>query len=103
MRLVPGVTLPTLALGMTAAAIALFVLWLTPAPFESKATIAMRSVYFREYPIPEQMNLLSQRAKSRKFLAKVVEDFNLYPKLRASGEGEKAIDKVRSDIRISNQ
>jgi uncharacterized protein involved in exopolysaccharide biosynthesis len=102
MRLMTGVTLPTLALGMTAAAIAVLVLWLTPAPYESKATIAMRSAYFREYPMPEQMNLLTQRTTSREFLAKVIEEFNLYPDLRAKGEIEKAISKVRSDIRISN-
>ena len=103
MRLTTGVTLQALGWGMTAAAIAVFVLWLMPAPYESKATIAMRSAYFREYPIPEQMNLLSQRTKSREFLAKVVDDLNLYPNLRASGEQEKAIDRVRGDIRISNQ
>ena len=102
MRLVTGVTLPALTLGMMGAAIAVLVLWLTPAPYESQATIAMRSAYFREYPIPEQMNLLSQRTKSRDFLAKVVEEFNLYPNLRARGKEEKAIEKVRSDIRISN-
>jgi uncharacterized protein involved in exopolysaccharide biosynthesis len=32
----------------------------------------------------------------------VIEEFNLYPDLRAKGEIEKAINKVRSNIRISN-
>lgn len=104
MRLMTGVTLPALALGMTATAIAVLILWLTPpsVPYESKATIAMRSAYFREYPIPGQMNLLTQRTTSREFLAKVIDEFNLYPDLRAKGEIEKALNKVRSNIRISN-
>ena len=102
MRLVTGVTLPALACGIAAAAIATVFLWLAPTVYESQAMLVMRSAYFREYPIPEQMKLLSQRTTNREFLSKVIQEFNLYPDLRAKGEEEKAINKVRSDIHISN-
>jgi uncharacterized protein involved in exopolysaccharide biosynthesis len=103
MRLRTGLTATVLAFGVIAAAIAALVLSLTPRPYESHAIVTIRSTYFRDYPVPDQMRTLAQRVTSRDFLRRVINEFNLYPNLRSSGETERVIEKVRKGIRISSQ
>ena len=103
MRLTTRLALQSGAFGIAAAAIAGAALWLAPAPYESHAVIYARSAILGVPKIPDHMRLVTQRITSEKRLANIIDELDLYPELRAKGEAEKAITRMRGNIRISSQ
>ncbi len=103
MRLTTGLALQSGAFGFAAMALAGAALWFAPAPYESHAVIYTRSAILGVPKTPDQMRVLTQRAMSEKRLANIIDEFDLYPDLRAKGESEKAITTMRGNIRISSR
>ena len=101
MQITRGLTFQSVVIGIAAAAIAVVALKIMPEPYESQATVSIRTAYLTQ-PVADEMSALVERVLSQRNMVQVMQAFNLYPELRAKGQPEKALQKIRAGIRISN-
>jgi hypothetical protein len=101
MQITRGLTFQALAFGIATAAIGVVALKIMPVPYESQATTSMRTAYLTQ-PVAEEMKTLIDRVLSKRNMVQVMETFNLYPELRTRRQSEKALERIRGSIRISN-
>src|ERR1700751_2012443 len=84
------------------------VAWFLPAVYRSETVILVEQQKVPEqYVVPnvsadmqDRLQNMTQQILSRTRLLKIMEDFNLYPNLRARASGDDLIDRMRKDIEV---
>ena len=100
MRVRYGGMLTVLAGGVGTAAVAGLAMWLIPVQYVSQAVVSTTSKDSLEVNLIDEINLFAQRALSRENLTRVMESRNLYPRLRAKGQADEALQTMRSGIQF---
>lgn len=84
------------------------VAWFLPAMYRSETVILVEQQKVPEqYVVPnvsadmqDRLQNMTQQILSRTRLLKIMEDFNLYPKLRARASGDELVERMRKDIQV---
>jgi polysaccharide biosynthesis transport protein len=82
--------------------------WSLPAVYRSETVILVEQQKVPEqYVVPnvsadlqDRLQNMTQQILSRTRLLKIMEDFNLYPKLRARVTGDEMVERMRKDIQV---
>ncbi len=82
--------------------------WFLPAVYRSETVILVEQQKVPEiYVMPnvsadlqDRLQNMTQQILSRTRLLRIIEDFNLYPKLRAHVTGDELVERMRKDIQV---